>query len=73
MVHKSFNLTVKKKINSFNKTISIDADKSISIRSLLIGSISQNISYVKNILESEDVLSAIKCLKKLGVTIKKKK
>lgn len=72
MVHKSFNLTVKKKINSFNKTISIDADKSISIRSLLIGSISQNISYVKNILESEDVLSAIKCLKKLGVTIKKK-
>ncbi len=72
MVHKSFNLTVKRKINSFNKTISIDADKSISIRSLLIGSISQNISYVKNILESEDVLSTIKCLKKLGVTIKKK-
>ena len=51
----------------------MDPDKSISIRSFLIGAISHNISSVKNVLESEDVLSAIKCLKSLGVRIKKKK
>ena len=68
---KSFNLVIKKKIPSFNKKIEIDSDKSISIRSFLIGAISQNISSVKNVLESEDVLSAISCLRKLGVKIVK--
>ncbi len=73
MPTKSFNLSVKKKINSFKKTITIDSDKSMSIRSFLIGAISENISSVNNVLESEDVLSTINCLKKLGVQIKKKK
>ena len=41
---KSFNVLLKKKISPFNKTIFVDSDKSISIRSFLIGSISQNIS-----------------------------
>ncbi len=72
MISKNFDLVIKKKINSYNKTITVDSDKSISIRSILIGSISQNISEVKNILESEDVKSSIKCLKKLGVKIIKK-
>jgi len=71
MLSKSFNITIDKKISSFKKTIIVDSDKSISIRSFLISSISQNISTAKNVLESEDVLSAIKCLKKLGVVIKK--
>ena len=71
MLSKSFNVTIDKKILSFKKTIVVDPDKSISIRSFLIGAISQNISTAKNVLESEDVLSAIKCLKKLGVVIKK--
>ena len=70
---KSFNILVRKKVSSFKKTIEVDPDKSISIRSFLIGSISQNVSSADNILESEDVLSAIKCLKKLGVKIIKKK
>ena len=39
----------------------------------MIGSICQNISYAKNVLESEDVISTIKCLKKLGVKIVKLK
>ena len=73
MLLKSFNVLLNKKISPFNKTIFVDSDKSISIRSFLIGSISQNISVVKNVLESEDVQSTIKCLKKLGVEIKKKK
>jgi 3-phosphoshikimate 1-carboxyvinyltransferase len=71
MLSKSFNLTIHNKISSFKKNIEVDPDKSISIRSFLIGAISHNISSTKNILESEDVLSSIKSLKKLGVKIKK--
>jgi 3-phosphoshikimate 1-carboxyvinyltransferase len=69
---KKFNLIINKKISNFKKEIKVDSDKSISIRSFLIGAIGHNISYVNNVLESEDVLSAINCLKKLGVKIKKK-
>ena len=65
MSSKSFNLIIKKKISPFKKTIKVDSDKSISIRSFLIGAISQNISSVKNVLESEDVFSTINCLKKI--------
>ena len=72
MFSENFNLTIKEKIRSFNKTIRVDSDKSISIRSLLIGAISQDITSVRNILESEDVISTINCLKKLGVKIKRK-
>ena len=72
MSNKSFSLSINRKIKSFNRTIKVDSDKSISIRSLLIGAISENVSKVKNILESEDVLSAVSCLKKLGVKIVKK-
>ena len=67
----SFSLNINKRIPSFNRKINIDSDKSISIRSLLIGSISQRISKINNILESGDVFSTIKCLRKLGVKIKK--
>ena len=73
MSSKSFNLIVNKRVSSFKKSIQVDSDKSISIRSFLIGAISHNISIAKNVLESEDVLSTIECLKKLGVKIKKKK
>ena len=71
MPSKSFNISTFEKISPFKKIIKVDSDKSISIRSFLISSISQNISEVRNVLESEDVLSTIKCLKKLGVKIKK--
>ena len=73
MLSKSFNLTINTKIKSFKKVIEVDPDKSISIRSFLIGAISYNVSSVKNVLESEDVFSTIKCLKNLGVQIKKQK
>ena len=73
MLSRSFNLTAYNKIQSFKKVIEVDPDKSISIRSFLIGAISYNISSVKNVLESEDVFSTIKCLKRLGVQIKKQK
>ena len=73
MVSKSFSLKLHSKILPFKKTINVDADKSISIRSLLIGAVSQNISNAKNVLESQDIFSSINCLKKLGVRIKKLK
>ena len=60
------------KINKFSKTIKVDSDKSISIRSFLISAISLDISQINNALESEDVISTIKCLKKLNVKIMKK-
>ena len=71
MVNRKFNIRLNSKIPPFNKTINVDSDKSLSIRSILIGSISQNISTAKNVLESEDVKSAIATCRKLGVKIKK--
>ena len=71
MSSKSFNLNINNPIKPFKKIIEVDSDKSLSIRSFLIGAISQDISKVNNVLESEDVYSTIKCLEKLGVKIKK--
>mgnify|MGYP001312695868 CR=1 FL=1 len=71
MVSEHFSVIFKKKISKFNKTIKIDSDKSISQRSLIVGSISEGISKIKNVLESEDIFSTINCLKKLNCKIKK--
>ena len=71
MPAKSFSLNINHKIKPFIKSINVDSDKSLSIRSFLIGSICQDISVAKNVLESEDVFSTINCLKKLGVRIRK--
>ena len=49
MLSKSFNLKLNHKISPFNKIIKVDPDKSISIRSFLLGSISQNIQYCSDI------------------------
>ena len=62
-------LLIKNTFNSFKKTISIDGDKSISIRSLLLGSQAYGKTFIKNILLSEDIINSIKCLKKLGIKI----
>jgi len=71
MQAKSFSLNINHKIKPFIKSIKVDSDKSLSIRSFLIGSICEDISVAKNVLESEDVFSTINCLKKLGVQIRK--
>ena len=71
MKAKSFSLNINHKIKPFIKSIKVDSDKSLSIRSFLIGSICEDISIAKNVLESEDVFSTINCLKKLGVQIRK--
>ena len=62
-------LFINNKYHSFKKTISIDGDKSISIRALLLGSQAFGKTSIENILLSEDIINSINCLKKLGVNI----
>ena len=71
MPNGGYSLLLEKRIKEFNKITNIDSDKSISIRSFIVGSISQGVSKVKNVLESQDVFSTINCLRKLGSKIKK--
>ena len=68
-------LVVDKIIKPFKKKITVDGDKSISIRWILISSLSKKKSIAYNLPKSEDVKSALRCIKILGskVTIKKKK
>ena len=58
------------KITGFNKKLSIDGDKSLSIRWALLSSQSIKKSKASNLLLSEDVISTLNCLKKLGIKIK---
>ena len=62
-------LLISKTVKKFNKTLEVDGDKSISIRWLLLASQAIGVSKATNLLGSEDVFSAIECLKKLGVQI----
>ena len=52
--------------------LSVPADKSISIRALLLSSICFGNTKISNLLESEDVKNTLNCLKKLGIKILKK-
>ena len=60
-------------LKSFNKTIKIEGDKSLSIRWALLASQAEGKSTSINLLKSDDILSTLTCLKKLGVKIKIKK
>ena len=63
-------IEIKNKIKKFNKVLSIEGDKSLSIRWALIASQSKSKSKSFNLLLSEDVINTLKCLRKLGVKIK---
>jgi|TARA_B110000114_G_C15068015_1_gene388353 3-phosphoshikimate 1-carboxyvinyltransferase len=63
---------INKKIAPFNKLITIDGDKSLSIRWALLASQAIGTSKAYKLLQSEDVLNTLKCLKKLGIKIKLK-
>ena len=58
---------IENKIGKFNKKIFVSGDKSISIRWVLLSSLSAGISRAKNLLMSEDVLAALEAIKKLGI------
>ena len=66
-------ISIRHKINNFNKKIRVSSDKSISIRSVLLASQAVGISKISNLLESEDVLNSLKTIKKLGINYTKHK
>ncbi len=66
-------VVIKNKISNFKKIIYISGDKSISIRWVLFSSLAKGKSIAKNILISDDVLAAIKAIKKLGIKTSIKK
>ena len=69
----SNSIIIKKKIKNFTKKIIVSGDKSISIRWVLFASLASGKSQAKNLLKSEDVLAAIKAIKKLGIKVILKK
>ena len=63
-------IKIKSNIKRFNKVLSIEGDKSLSIRWALLASQSKFKSRSVNLLFSEDVINTLKCLRKLGVKVK---
>ena len=63
----SNSLIINKKIKTFKKSITVPGDKSISIRWVLFSSIANGVSKATNLLKSEDVIAAIKTIRKLGI------
>ena len=63
---------INNKINKFNKKITVSGDKSLSIRWVLLSSLSSGISKASNLLISEDVIAAINAVKKLGIKVQLK-
>ncbi|WP_435114175.1 3-phosphoshikimate 1-carboxyvinyltransferase [Candidatus Pelagibacter bacterium nBUS_36] len=66
-------IILKNRIKNFNKKIIVSGDKSISIRWVLFSSIASGVSSASNLLISEDVLTAINAVKKLGIKVSLKK
>ena len=64
---------INKKISPYSKIIQVGSDKSLSIRTILLASQAVGVSKISNLLESEDVINALKSIKKLGINFKKKK
>tara|TARA_B100002051_G_C16516286_1_gene525409 strand:- start:442 stop:681 length:240 start_codon:yes stop_codon:yes gene_type:complete len=65
-------ILINKKIKPFKKIIEVSSDKSLSIRTVLLASQAVGRSKIYNLLESEDVINALKVIKKLGIKYKKK-
>ena len=63
-------LKINQKIKSYNKKIFVEGDKSLSIRWVLISSLSEKKSIAHNLLKSEDVVNSINCIKTLGSKVK---
>ena len=56
-------------MNTIGGSIKIIGDKSISHRTVILGSLATGVSKIKNILLSGDTLSTIKIFKQMGVKI----
>ncbi|MCW9066495.1 MAG: 3-phosphoshikimate 1-carboxyvinyltransferase, partial [Ignavibacteriaceae bacterium] len=57
------------KINDVNGTLYLSGDKSISHRALLISSLAQGKSEIKNLVNSDDIKSTISSLESLGIKV----
>ena len=67
-------ISISKKINFFKKkSIEVTGDKSLSIRFVLLSSISQGKCIAYNLLKSDDVINAINCIRKLGIKVRLQK
>ncbi len=66
-------LKIDKILKPFNKKIYVEGDKSLSIRWVLLSSLSKKKSIAYNLLKSEDVYSAINCIRNLGCKVLLKK
>ena len=66
-------IRIKGIIKSYHNTLEIEGDKSLSIRWALLASQATGKSKCYNLLMSEDVLSALNTIKKLGIKVKKNK
>ncbi len=62
-------VVIKKKIKKFDKKIFVSGDKSISIRWVLFASLASGNSKAQNLLISEDVMAAIKTVRRLGIKV----
>lgn len=56
--------------NSIRGEIFVNADKSISHRALMLASLAQGESRIKNILQAEDIDSTSRCMAQLGIEIR---
>lgn len=60
------------RVKSLNGEITIPGDKSISHRSIMLGSIALGTTEITHFLEGADCLSTIDCFRKMGVEIERK-
>ena len=60
-------ILISNKIKPFDKQIFVSGDKSLSIRCVLLASQAIGKSKIYNLLESEDVISALKCIERLSL------
>jgi 3-phosphoshikimate 1-carboxyvinyltransferase len=66
------NITLNK-VNKIEGIVEVPSDKSITHRAVILSSISEGDSIVKNYLASDDCLRTIEAFKQMGVTIKQDK
>jgi len=62
-----------KPARSFRGSVSVPPDKSITHRAVLLSALARGVSNVQNPLNSEDCLSTLSCVRKLGCQVEKGK
>ena len=61
-----------KKVKGLSGEITVPGDKSISHRSIMLGSLAKGTTEVTGFLQGADCLSTIACFSKMGVCIENK-